>query len=399
MRLPRGITRNVFILGVVSFFTDLSSEMLYPIVPLFITTVLGASPAVVGIIEGLAETTASLLKIWSGWLSDRIGVRKPLVFAGYGLSALTRPLLATAHVWPTVLAARVLDRFGKGLRGAPRDALIADSVEAKYRGRAFGLHRSMDQSGAVFGPLLGVALLAWFAGDYRSVFLVAFIPSLLSTLTVAFAKEAPASEVRAPFRFRFREVSPGFRWFLAVIAVFSLGNSADAFLILRARDLGATTTQTLLMFALFNAVYVLCAWPAGVLSDRIGRYRLFGAGLLVFALVYLGFGLAATAGQLWTLFPVYGLYMGITDGISRAIVVDLASPEQRATALGLYAAVVGIAAFPASAIAGALWTSAGARTPFLFGSVMAASAAALFLFGRKEKRLPMPEHPEPSEGD
>ncbi|MBC7926323.1 MAG: MFS transporter [Bryobacteraceae bacterium] len=387
IKLPQGITRNVVVLGVVSLLTDISSEMLYPLIPLFLTSALGASPAIIGVIEGLAESTASLLKIWSGRWSDQLGARKPLVFAGYGLSALTRPLLATAYSWPTVLLARLIDRFGKGIRGAPRDALIADSVEAQYRGRAFGFHRSMDQTGAIIGPLLGAGLLHYYGGDFRLVFLTAFLPSLLSTLAIGFAREQPAESLRPHVALRFQTVSPEFRRFLLLVGLFSLGNSADAFLILRARHLGSTTENTLLLFALFNTVYVLSAYPAGALSDRFGRVRVFGIGLAAFALVYAGFGLATDAIALPWLFAVYGLYMGLTDGVSRAVVVDFAPEAQRGTALGLHAAVVGIMALPASVFAGWLWTKAGPQWPFLFGAATAASAGTmLLLFGSKTKR-------------
>jgi MFS family permease len=377
MRLPTGITRNVFVLGVVSFFTDLSSEMLYPVVPIFLTSALGASPAIVGVIEGLAESTASLMRIWSGWFSDRLGVRKPLVFAGYGLSALARPILAAAYAWPAVLLARILDRLGKGIRGAPRDALIADSCDPPYRGRAFGFHRSMDQLGAVFGPLLGLALLAFFDGSLRTIFLVAFIPSAVSTAMVLVAQEHRGPCTREPVRLSLSWAGSRYKKFLAIVAIFSIGNSADAFLILRARDLGATTESAIALFAVFNAVYVLSAWPAGVVSDRIARPNLYAIGLAVFALVYLGFGLADSAAWLWVLFPVYGLFHGLTDGVSRALVVDLVPADRRATALGLHAAVIGLAAFPASALAGLLWTTINSRAPFLFGAVTAAVAAAL----------------------
>ena len=241
----------------------------------------------------------------------------------------------------------------------------------------------MDQTGAIIGPLLGAGLLAWYGGNYRMAFLVAFIPSLLSTLAVSFATERRAESVRTPVRLIWAGVSPAFRRFLLIVAVFSIGNSADAFLILRAHQLGVSTQNTLLLFALFNTVYVLSAFPAGILSDRIGRLRLFGAGLVAFAAVYAGFAIVTDARWLIALFAVYGLYMGLTDGISRAVVVDVASTEQRATALGLHAAVVGIAAFPASAIAGLLWTRFGPAAPFAYGSVMAAAAALLTLRGSR----------------
>ena len=372
------IPRNVLLLGLVSLFTDMSSEMLYPITPIFLTSVLGASPAIVGIIEGAAESTASFLKIWSGWFSDRTGMRRPFVLAGYGLSALTRPVLAFAYGWPLVLVARVVDRFGKGVRGAPRDALIADSVAPEIRGRAFGFHRSMDQTGAVIGPLLGMGLLAILRDNLRWVFLIAFLPSMISTFLVLLVRE-PKREVSGgqAARFTLAGVTPQFRRFLLVVAVFSFGNSSDVFLILRAQQLGYTPMTVIGLFALFNIIYVLSAYPAGVLSDRVPRRRIFGAGLVIFALVYAGFGAASDAVWLWVLFPIYGLYMGLTDGVSRAIVSDLVDSAHRGSALGLHAAVLGFAAFPASAVAGALWTSIGPSAPFYTGAACAALAAIL----------------------
>lgn len=372
------IPRNVLLLGLVSLFTDMSSEMLYPITPIFLTSVLGASPAIVGIIEGAAESTASLLKIWSGWFSDRTGMRRPFVLAGYGLSALTRPVLAFAYGWPLVLVARVADRFGKGVRGAPRDALIADSVAPEIRGRAFGFHRSMDQTGAVIGPLLGMGLLAILHDNLRWVFLIAFLPSMISTLLVLLVREPKRETSSGPApRLTLSGLTPQFRRFLLVVALFSIGNSSDVFLILRAQQLGYTPMTVIGLFALFNAIYVLSAYPAGVLSDRVPRLRIFGAGLVIFALVYAGFGSVRDAMWLWVLFPIYGLYMGLTDGVSRAIVSDLVDSAHRGSALGLHAAVIGFAAFPASAIAGALWTRIGPSAPFYTGAICAALAAIL----------------------
>lgn len=382
MRLPDGITRNVFVLGVVSFFTDAASEMLYPVVPIFLTQTLGATPGIVGLIEGITEATASLLRIWSGWFSDKIRKSKPLIFAGYGLSALSRPLLAIAYGWPMVLLARFVDRFGKGVRGAPRDALIADSVEPRYRGRAFGFHRSMDQLGAVAGPLIGVALLARFSGDLRMLFLFAFIPSALSVIAIAFAREAQAVDERPLPRLTFSGQNPLFLQFLLVAGIFALGNSSDAFLILRAQQLGFSTAEVVVLFAAYNAVYVVSAYPAGHLSDRIPRHFIFAGGLALFAMIYFAVGVTQERNWLWILLPAYGVYMGMTDGVSRALVSDLVPVERRATALGLHAAVLGFAALPASAFAGLLWDRMGASAPFLFGSMMAAVAAiaSMFLF-------------------
>lgn len=373
-----GISRNVFVLGLVSFCTDASTEMIYPLIPLFLTSTLHAPVAVLGLIEGLAEATASILKGFSGWVSDRLGRRRPLVFAGYGLAALSKPLLALALGWPLVLSARLLDRFGKGLRGSPRDALIADSAEEHLRGRAFGFHRSTDQAGAVIGPLLALPLLALFHQSYRAVFLAAFFPAAIGVAILLAVRETGRPSSAPPPAFRLRDTPPAFRRFLLAILVFALGNSSDTFLILRARQLGFSTTEVVLAFAAFNATYVLSAYPAGVFSDRIGRKRVLVAGLAVFSLVYFGFALANGPAAIWALFLIYGLYQGLTDGVSRAFVVDLVDPKHRATALGLYSMALGLAAFPASLLAGLLWQHYGPPAPFYYGAALSAlSAAAL----------------------
>lgn len=379
-----GVSRNVFILGLVSLWTDVSSEMIYPLVPLFLTRVLGAPVAMVGVIEGLAEATASVLKGVSGWLSDRIGRRRPLVLAGYGLAAIAKPLLALAAGWPLVMAARLLDRLGKGVRNAPRDALLADSSQASLRGRAFGFQRAADQIGAVIGPLAALALLPLFHQNLRGLFLAAFVPAALGVATLTAVREtgrSPSAAAAFP-RFRWRGSEPAFRRFLGVMLLFTLGNSSDMFLILRAQQLGLGTGAVVLLFAVYNAVYAAASFPAGVISDRIGRKRVMMAGLAVFAVVYAGFGLAGGPRWVWILFAVYGLYQGLTDGTSRALVVDLVSPERRGTALGVYAMATGLAALPASLIAGLLWQKVGPAAPFLYGAAMAALACAGFLLVR-----------------
>jgi MFS family permease len=375
-----GISRNVFYLSVVSLLTDISSEMIYPLVPLFLSATLGAPVAIIGIIEGLAETAASLLKGISGALSDRLGRRKPFLLWGYGLAAMTKPLLAAAHAWPVVLAARVLDRFGKGLRGSPRDALIADSTQTAFRGRAFGFHRSGDNIGAVCGPLLAIPLLAAFHHSFRAVFLCAFVPGFLSTLSILkvrdSGREKKAENLWAGFHPR--SMSLGFRRFLMVTVVFAIGNSSDVFLILRAKQLGAGTYTVILMFALGNLMNVLSSYPAGVFSDRWGRKRLLIAGFLLFAAVYYGFGTAASPFPLWLWFAVYGVYLGLTEGVARALVVDLVPEAGRGAALGLHATALGLCTLPASLIAGLLWQRFGPAPAFLFGAATALASAALF---------------------
>jgi MFS family permease len=286
----------------------------------------------------------------------------------------------------------VLDRFGKGLRGSPRDALLADSIPPELRGRAFGFHRSTDQIGAVAGPLLALPLLAAFRHSYRALFVAAFVPAALGVALLSAVREAPRSDAGGSARprgFRLSDV-PRFRRFLFVMLVFSLGNSSDVFLILRAQQLGFGADRIVLLFAAFNLLYVLSAYPAGQLSDRVGRPRLLAAGLGLFAVVYLGFGIAQARGWLWALYPVYGLYMGLTDGVSRAFVVDLVPEEQRATALGVYSMAVGLTAFAASVLAGLLWQWLGPPAPFVFGAALAGTSAVLVALSRYPGSTPAP---------
>ncbi|MEI6137310.1 MAG: MFS transporter, partial [Chloroflexota bacterium] len=349
-RLFGGLPRNVVLLGVTSFFADVSGEMIYPLVPIFLTATLGAPVAVVGVIEGIAESTASLVKLGSGWFSDRIGRRMPLVMSGYGLAAVGKLLLAFALAWPVVLLARFIDRFGKGVRGAPRDALIADSAPAALRGRAFGLHRSMDTAGAVVGPLLALVFVALLNDQFRLVFLLAAIPGVLSVLSLVLVREVPkprsasnAETSETPSLVQtFRALDRRLVWFMGASLVFAVGNSSDIFLILRAKDLGLSTTATVLAYVVYNFVYMSAALPAGMISDRLGRRGVFILGLLIFAAVYASFALTTSALMVWPLFAVYGLYIAMTDGIGRALVSDLAPVERRASVLGAYGMLTGL---------------------------------------------------------
>jgi MFS family permease len=376
-----GLSSNVVVLGGVSFLTDISSEMLYPLVPVFLTAVLGAPVAALGLIEGAAEATANILKIFSGWWSDKTGKRKPFVIGGYGLSAFSKPLLALAAGWPFVLLMRLADRTGKGLRSSARDALIADYTDEKNRGKAFGLHRAMDSMGAVLGPLLAL----WFMGrygespeGYRTVFLWAFLPAALGVILLFMVKER---------RFTAKFKKPQFGWgifgkdlkiFLLVNLVFYLGNSSDAFLILRAKDLGLSMAGVILAYVLYNLVYSLASLPAGILADRLGRRKVFFIGLLTFSAVYFSFALLPGPGWLWLLFAVYGLYTAMTDGVGKAYVTVLVGESHRATALGAYNMISGLAGFMASLTAGLLWTALGPRAAFIFGGATAGLAAVLF---------------------
>jgi len=379
-----GVSRNVLALGVTSFFADVSGEMVYPLVPIFLTTVLGAPVAAVGLIEGVAEATASIVKVGSGVWSDRIGRRMPLVLGGYGIAAVAKLLLAVAFGWPLVLLARFVDRFGKGFRGSPRDALIAESAVPEQRGRAFGFHRSMDTAGAVVGPLLALLLVALLSNRLRLVFAIAVIPGVLSVIALSLVRE-PTRDTRTEAEsgtaspFSLRGLDRRLALFLAASLIFALGNSSDVFLILRAKSLGLPTTAVVLAYVLYNFVYMGAALPAGILSDRQGRRNVFVGGLLVFAFVYAGFALARQGLLVWPLFAVYGLYIALTDGVGKAFITDLVPEERRATMLGTYGTLTGIAALIASVAAGVLWDHVSAAAPFVLGAGAALAAAVLML--------------------
>jgi len=389
----RVIPRNVWALGLTSFFTDISSEMVLNLVPLFLFNVLGVKTSLIGLIEGIAETTASLLKIFSGYISDRIGQRKWLTASGYGLSTISKPLLYFATSWAGVLGVRFADRTGKGIRTAPRDALIADSVKENQRGLSFGLHRAADTGGAMLGLIIA-ALVIWGAqaglhtltrDTFQKVVLLSIIPGVLGVLSVVFG----AQEVgRKPGLVKLPSLSlqgfdTRFRAFLFILVLFTLGNSSDAFLILRAQERGLSVLQVMGMLITFNLIYALISTPAGALSDRVGRRRLIIGGWFVYSLVYLGFAGASAGWQVWGFYALYGIYYGLVEGTAKAFVADLVLPEQRGTAYGLYNAAVGLTAFPASLIAGVLWQGVGRwsgfgpSAPFFFGAGIALMAVLL----------------------
>ncbi len=375
---PPPLGPNVRKLGMVSLLTDLSSEMLYAVVPLYLTEALGAPISVVGLIEGIAESTASGLKAVSGWLSDRTRRRRPFALAGYALSAIAKPLLALAGNWGWVLGARVVDRTGKGLRGPARDALIADSTAPEHRGRAFGFHRAMDTTGAVIGPLLALVALSTFGLGYTGLFLLAAVPAFAGVVVLARVAEirGPPPE---PRKTNSRlGTSPELRRFLLVVGLFALGNSSNVFLLLRARDLGWSQEGVLGLYVLYNLTYAAAALPAGSLSDRIGRRRVLLGGFALSAAVYTGFAIADDRLYAVPLLAVYGLYAAAFAGAGRAYVADLAPRGGIATAMGLYQAVTGVFVLAASLIAGALWDRFGAHTPFVFGAVTSIAAAILF---------------------
>lgn len=391
----RQLPRNVWAVGLTSFFMDVSSEMVLNILPLFLANVLGVKTNVIGLIEGIAEATASILKLFSGWLSDKVGGRKWLAVTGYGLSALVKPFFYIAGSWGLVAGVRWADRVGKGIRTAPRDALVADSVTAETRGLAFGFHRAMDTAGALTGILIAVGVV-WLAQrdtlslsrpTFQSVVLISLLPALLAVLSLILgAKDVAVKGQRAAPKFSLRSMGKPFGVFLVIVSIFTLGNSSDAFLVLRAQNLGVSVIGILLMLAMFNLIYSLISTPAGSLSDRVGRRRLIIGGWLVYAAIYFGFALAQSAWQVWLLYVAYGLYYGMAYGSANALVADLVPDALRGTAYGTYNAVIGLLAFPSSLIAGILWEGAGAwggfgpSAPFLFGGSLALLASLLMAF-------------------
>jgi MFS family permease len=368
--------RNVIALSAVSFFTDVSSEMIYPLLPVFLSAVLHASASAIGIIEGAAESTAALLKLVSGIWSDRVRKRKPLVVAGYALASFVRPLVAIAQSAGQVLAIRVSDRVGKGIRTSPRDALIADSVDPAIRGRAFGFHRAADHAGAVVGPLIAFAVLQWEAAPLRHVFWLAAIPGVIAVFVLlAMVKDVPREVPAASHALHLKEpLGRRFWTFLGVVFVFTLGNSTDAFLLLRAAQLGVPVALAPILWAMLHVVKSASSTPGGVLSDRLGRKPLIVAGWLVYAVVYLLFGRATQAWQAWALFAVYGLYFGLTEGVEKAMVADVVPANRRGAAFGWYNLALGLGAFPASLIFGIIWDRLGSTAAFDFGAALAFGA-------------------------
>ncbi|HOW91935.1 MAG TPA: MFS transporter [Anaerolineaceae bacterium] len=390
----RDLPRNVWAVGFTSMFMDISSEMVLNILSLFLSNVLGVQTSIIGLIDGVAEATASILKLFSGWLSDRIGGRKWLAVIGYGLSAIFKPLFYFASSWGLVAGARWADRVGKGIRTAPRDALVADSVEQKMRGLAFGFHRAMDTTGAMVGLIIA-ALVVWLTQKndlllsrqtFQTIVLVSLIPAFLAVITLAFgARDVAVKDKREAPRISLKRMGKPFSIFLVIVSIFTLGNSADSFLVLRAQNLGISVLGILLMLAVFNLIYALVSTPAGSLSDRIGRRKLIIGGWLVYAVIYLGFAAARSSWHVWVLYALYGFYYGMAYGSANAWVADLVPEHLRGTAYGTYNAVIGLLAFPASFIAGVLWqglgnwTGFGPSAPFLFGGVMALIAALLMV--------------------
>jgi len=386
-----GLDPNIFYLGVVSFLTDVSSELIFTLLPLFLANVLQTGTVIIGFIEGVAESTASVLKVLSGWVSDKLGNRKGLSFIGYALSTLAKPFMLIANTWGPIMGIRFADRFGKGIRTAPRDALVADSSSESDRGKAYGFHRAMDTSGAALG-LVAAAVVVFLLqrevvdlqiDTYRWLIILGIIPAFIALFFFLFISEPPkqqacqvAPSCKDGENTALSASAPGnkFKIFLCIVFLFTLGNSSDAFLILRAQNLGNNVFYIILMMILFNAVYALFSVPSGILSDKVGRRRVILLGWSVYALVYLGFAVLDQAWTVWLLWGLYGLYYGLAEGVARALVCDLVPEDKRGTAFGMYHGVVGITLLPASLIAGWLWQSVNPAAPFYFGAIMAGLA-------------------------
>lgn len=399
-KLLSNLPRNVWVLTATSFFTDISSEMILNLIPLFLANVLGVGTSVIGLIDGVAETTASLLKLYAGAISDKIGKRKWLAVIGYSLSTISKPFLFFANTWHWVLGVRFSDRVGKGIRTSPRDALMAGSIDENQRGLAFGLHRAGDTAGAFIG--LGIAaLIIWLTQTganlsehtFQIIVLVSFIPALLAVIILAvFSKDTPFKTGSKAPTFSMEGMDKRFKSFLLAAVLFTLGNSSDSFIILRGQERGLSVLQIILMLMTFNLIYSLLAGPFGALSDKIGRRKLIISGWLAYSLVYLGFALSTTGWHIWVLFGLYGIYYALSEGAAKAFVADLVPAERRGTAYGLYNAGIALTAFPASLFAGILWQGIGPwkgfgpSAPFLFGASLALLAAILFFSIKFEKQ-------------
>ncbi len=383
-RWAQGITRNVFVMGLVSLFTDIASEMIVPVRSIFLANVLLTPMPIVGVIEGIAESTASLLKVVSGRLSDNVPRRKPLLVFGYGLSSIVKPLLALVTAWQAALAVLFADRVGKGVRSSPRDALLADSTPREHMGKAFGFHRALDTTGAAIGPLF-TALIISMGGDLRTVFAWTALPGLIAVIVlVMFLRERPRATAQ-PASAALAEPTAGSRlplgarfWmFTAIATLFALGNTSDAFLFLRVAGLGEELVGVALVYFAYNIVYALLATPLGVLSDRWGRLPVLIAGYTAFGLVYAGWAVATQSWNAWVLFVIYGIYTAATDGVARAFVTDLVPRERRGTALGWFTGLTGIVALPANLLGGWLWSAVGPQATFQWGAFMALVSVAL----------------------
>lgn len=382
--------RNIIFLGLVSFFADISSEMVYPLIPLYLTSALGATPVLVGIIEGIAESIASLLKVFSGYISDRYQKKKQIAFCGYAAGLLYKLALIFAGSWVGILGARVVDRFGKGIRTAPRDVMVSESADKKEMGKAFGVHKALDMAGSAIGILLAFLLLKNIGGNaYKTIFAISVIPVLLALAMFAFIKEKQGERTvkeREHFWKNMKMLNGNLKLYLLVAFLFTLGNSSNTFLLLKATDLGFSDTNAILLYFVYNATTALLAIPFGKRSDKVGRKRVLIAGYLTFSIVYLGFAFVTKKWMLVAVFVLYGVYTAMVTGVERAFIAEIAPANLKGTMLGLHSTLVGIALLPASVIAGFLWDYIGSFAPFVFGAILSLAAAVLLgVFFRVEK--------------
>lgn len=383
---------NVVILGLISFFADIGTEMIYPIIPLYLTSAFGATPALVGVIEGCAESIASLLKVFSGHITDRYQKKKPLAFLGYSTGLMYKLLLLFATSWVGVLIARLIDRIGKGTRTSPRDVMVSESTTREKMGMAFGLHKSLDMAGSSIGIFTAFLLMKSMSGgdvDYKKIFLVALIPTCIALFMFTFVKEKKPKANQIPkekFWKNIRKINPQLRLYLVIVLLFTLGNSSNSFLLLRAQNVGFDDTYVILMYFIYTATASLLAIPMGKLSDKVGRKALLAGGYLVFTIVYLGFAFAPSKPLIILTFIIYGVYTSMTVGVERALVAEITPYELRGTMLGLQATIQGIALLPASTVCGFLWNQFGPQVPFMFGATLAFTAAVLLIvFFRPER--------------
>ncbi|MDR2924142.1 MAG: MFS transporter [Treponema sp.] len=376
------IASNIILLGLVSFFTDISTEMVYPILPLYLSSIMGATPTIIGIIEGIAESLASVIKLFSGMIADKYGNKKRLAFLGYSSSVLNKIIILFSSTWTGVLLARIIDRFGKGIRTAPRDALIAESANKSELGKAYGLHKGLDLLGTAAGILLAYVILSQNSGDYRKIFLYSLVPAIIGIICIVFVKDNKEKLSKKTVSFNWKSLDKRLKLFLIFIFVFTLGNSSNAFILLRAYNAGFSAQNAILLYFLYNIVASILAYPFGRLSDTIGRKNMLCIGYFLYGAVYLGIGLLSGKIIFIILFVIYGFYTALTTGIERALVVEIVPDTQKASALGLHAAIAGFGLLPASIIAGLLWDVMGQSTPFVFGGILAfiTSIGVFFVF-------------------
>jgi MFS family permease len=386
MKLFKDVPGNVKALGFVSLLNDAASEMIYPLLPIFLTSVLGVGAGALGVIEGIAESTASLLKLFSGWISDKTRKRKALILVGYGVAALGRPLVAISRYWWHVAIIRFIDRFGKGVRTSPRDALISLSTPEDIRGKAFSLHRAMDHAGAIIGPVCAIFLLKT-GMSLKNIFAWALIPGIITIFIIFFfVKEKKMEAKIKKIDFKFSILTRNFKAYLLILVLFTLGNSSDAFLILKAKDVGIATSLIPLLWIVLHFVKMTTSIPGGAWSDKIGRRKVIVSGWIIYALIYLGFGFSSSMFHIWALFAFYGIYFGLTEGVEKAFVSDLISDKFQGTAFGFYHLAVGIAAFPSSVVFGLIWQKFGSLTAFSYGASLAGIASILLLSLVKEEK-------------